>query len=275
MAKDIETSTTSNLTKTALEKMFSEGKRFDSRKLDEIRDFTIEYDISNKAEGSARIRLGKTEVVVGVKLAVGEPYPDSPDKGNLMVSAELLPLASPHFEHGPPNFQGIELPRLVDRALRESGMFDLKSLVIEPGEKVWTLFVDLYPINDDGNLIDAATIAALAALHKTKIPELDKSGKPDYSKPAKKSLSVSKEILPLSFSFYKLGDQIFLDPTMEEEEATDARITFGISEWNGQKMLNSCQKAGFAVYTQEEIDKIMDLVSKKYDEVSKKLKKFL
>src|SRR3989344_801306 len=166
----------SNLTRDTLNKMFSEGKRFDGRGLLDLRDIEVSYGVSNKAEGSARVKIGKTEVVVGVKLAPGEPYPDSLDKGNLMVSGDLLPLASPRFESGPPGFQAIELPRLVDRAVRESGMIDLSKLVIEEGKKVWTLFIDIYPINDDGNLIDASNIAALAALKDAVIPNLDKNG---------------------------------------------------------------------------------------------------
>ena len=73
---------TSNLTKLMLAKMFEQGKRFDSRKLLEYRNIELSTGVSNKAEGSARVKFGKTEVVVGVKLEVGEPYPDSPDKGN-------------------------------------------------------------------------------------------------------------------------------------------------------------------------------------------------
>jgi len=128
---------TSTLTKEKLRKMFTEGKRFDGRNLSDYRDIEVSYDVSNKAEGSARVKIGKTEAVVGVKLQVGEPYPDSPDKGNLMVSGDLLPLASPRYESGPPKFNAIELPRLVDRAIRGSGMIDFEKLVIEKGEKVW------------------------------------------------------------------------------------------------------------------------------------------
>lgn len=265
----------SNLVKNTLKKMMVAEKRFDGRKRFEFRDFEISYNVSNKAEGSARIKLGKTEVVVGIKLAPGEPYPDSLDKGNLMVSGDLLPLASPRFESGPPKFQAIELPRLVDRAVRESGIIDLSKLVIEEGKKVWTVFIDVYPINDDGNLIDAATLATMAALHKTMIPELNESGFVDYDKKPTKKFPVSDEILPVSFSFYKLGDEIFLDPTREEEEATDARISFGLSLWNGQHMVNSCQKIGDATFTQEEVDKMMDLLPEKFDELSTKLKNFL
>src|SRR3989344_1799098 len=154
----------SNLTIEYMKKMFAEGKRFDGRKLTDFRDFEVSYEVSNKAEGSARVKLGKTEVVVGVKLAVGTPYPDSMDKGNLVVSGDLLPLASPRYESGPPGFEGIETPRLVDRVIRESGIIEWEKLVITPKEKVWTVYIDIYPLNDDGSLIDASCIAAVAAL---------------------------------------------------------------------------------------------------------------
>jgi len=265
----------SNITKETLERMFSQGKRFDSRGLLDFRDLEVSLNVSNKAEGSARVKLGSTEVIVGVKLQVGEPYPDSPDKGNLMVSTDLLPLASPRFEQGPPGFEAIELPRLVDRAVRESGMIEFSKLVLEKGEKVWTVIIDIYPINDDGNLIDASCIGAIVALKNSFIPELNKDGKIDYEKKSKTKLPLSKETAPISFSIFKLGDNLILDPTREEEEACDVRVTFGISKWNSEYMINSCQKAGETPLSAEEIGKIMDILPKKFDEINKKLAKFL
>ncbi len=264
-----------NLTKKTLMRMFSEGKRFDGRDLLASRDIKIQYNISNKAEGSASVRIGKTEVVVGVKLTIDEPYPDSPDKGNLMVSGDLLPLASPRFESGPPGFDAIELQRLVDRVIRESGMIDLKKLVIKEGEKVWTVIIDVYPLNDDGNLIDASTIGAIAALRTALFPATDAEGKIDYEKKTEKKLPLAKEVIPLSFSFFKLGNVIIIDPTREEEEACDVRITFGMSRWNDQYVINSCQKKGETPLTLEEITQIMGIIPKKYEELNKKLKKFL
>jgi len=267
--------TTSSLTIETLKRMFSEGKRFDGRKLLEHRDIEIKLDLSNKAEGSASVKIGKTEVIVGIKMGMGTPYPDSPDKGNLMCSAELLPLASPRFEMGPPDFWGIELPRLVDRAVRESKMIKLEELVIEKGEKVWTVFIDIYPINDDGNLIDAATIGAIVALKNSVVPELDKDGKIDYEKKATKKLPLAKDIVPVAFSFFKLGNSLILDPTREEEEACEARATFGLSKFKGEYMINSCQKIGNTPFTEEEIGKMMDVLSEKADEINERLKKFL
>ena len=262
----------SNVTKEYLAKMLSQEKRFDGRGLLDFRELEIILDISNKAEGSVRVKLGKTDVVVGVKLGIGEPYPDSPDKGNLMCTGELLPLASSKFESGPPGFRAIELGRLVDRAIRESGMIDLSKLVITPGEKVWTIFIDIYPINDDGNLIDVANIAAIGALKNAKMLKLDEKGNIDYSA-RKGALPVSKETYPISISFFKLGDAIFLDPTAEEEEAAEARITFGVSKWNKQYIVNSCQKIGDRTFTSEELAKMMDALPGKFDELNEKLKK--
>ena len=267
---------TSNLTIETLKKMFGEGKRFDGRGLLDHRELSIELGVSNKAEGSAGVRLGKTEVMVGVKLGLGTPYPDSPNSGNLMVSADLLPMASPRFEQGPPKFPAIELTRIIDRGIRESGMIDLSKLVIEPGEKVWTLFIDIYPINDDGNLIDASNLAAIAALKSAIMPGVDTNGNVDYKNRTTTKLPLSDETAPIVFTFYKLGDSIILDPTREEEEACDTRITFGVSSWNGQIMVNSSQKSGGDTpMTQEEIGKIVSALSEKYKEFDAKLKKVL
>ncbi|HLC53364.1 MAG TPA: exosome complex protein Rrp42 [Candidatus Nanoarchaeia archaeon] len=264
----------SNLTIEHFKRMFEQGKRFDGRTPLQLRSVTIECNVSNKAEGSARVRMGKTEVLAGVKLALGAPYPDSPDKGNLIVSGDLLPLASPRFESGPPGFSAIELPRLLDRAIRESGMIDMHKMVITPGEKVWTLYIDVYPINDDGNLVDAATIACIAALKSAVIPGITEQGLVDYDNRTKENLPISKETAPLSFSFFKLGNALIMDPTREEEEVMETRITFGVSKWNGQYMINSCQKSGAGPLTRADVERISALLPEKYDEMEEKLKKF-
>lgn len=262
----------SNLSKEMFKKMFAAGIRFDGRKLDEFRDIEISYDVSNKAEGSARVKLGKTDVIVGVKLEIGEPYSDSPDKGNLMVSGELLPIASPDFESGPPDFDDIETPRLVDRAIRAAEMIDLSKLAITPGEKVWTVMVDIYPINDDGNLVDASIIAAVAALKKSVIPNLDKDGKIDHEKKSKTPLPLKKDITPLLISFSRLGDKYILDPTREEQQACDTRITWGISKLKEGYRLNACQKRDEAAASAEDVLFMADALPKKYEEIIKKLK---
>ena len=174
---------------------------------------------------------------------------------------ELLPLSSPDFESGPPSIQGVELARVVDRGIRESKVLDFKKLCIEEGEKVWLVLIDIYPLNDDGNIIDAANLGAVVALKNAKMPTSDKEGKIDYEKKCG-PLPISK-IIPISFSSFKLGDSIILDPTREEEEVCDARVTFGISNQGGSKptyMINSCQKIGTETFSREELEKIIDIL---------------
>ena len=91
-----------------IEQLIEQGKRLDERGLLDTREIKIEQGVIEKAEGSARVYLGKTEVLVGVKVSTGEPFPDTPNDGVLTVNAELVPVASPNFEPGPPRRKGLD-----------------------------------------------------------------------------------------------------------------------------------------------------------------------
>src|SRR3954462_8269737 len=142
----------------------SNGKRLDGRNLDELRTLNIELGIIKKANGSARVSLGNSDVIAGVKIETGEPFEGLENKGALIVSAEVLPTASPYIEPGPPDEEVVELARVVDRGVRESEMIDLEKLVLVPGKIVYTIFVDCSEINTDGNLFDATLYATVAAI---------------------------------------------------------------------------------------------------------------
>jgi exosome complex component RRP42 len=156
-----------------IEQLIEKGKRLDDRGLLDTREIKIEQGIIEKAEGSARVFMGKTQILVGVKVGLGEPFPDTPNEGVLTVNAELVPVASPSFEPGPPDENSIELARVVDRGIRESKCIDNEKLCIEPGKKVFVVFVDIYVLDHGGNLIDASAIAAMAALLNTKMPNYE------------------------------------------------------------------------------------------------------
>ncbi len=128
-------------------KLVQSGRRVDGRGLEETRKLTIEKNYIKTAEGSARVKLGNTDVLVGVKISTGEPYPDTPNSGVLTTSAELIPMASPTFESGPPRPEAIELARVVDRGIRETKTVDMEKLVITRGEKVWVLFIDIHALD--------------------------------------------------------------------------------------------------------------------------------
>ena len=64
--------------------MLAKGKRADGRALDQMRPLKIETGLIPKANGSARVTLGNSQVIAGVKIATGIPFPDTPDKGLLV-----------------------------------------------------------------------------------------------------------------------------------------------------------------------------------------------
>src|SRR6476660_4892359 len=148
----------------------AKGKRLDGRNLVELRTLNIELGIIKKGNGAARVNLGNSEVVAGVKVETGEPFEGLENKGALIVSAEVLPTASPFIEPGPPDEETVELARVVDRGVRESEMLALDKLALIPGKIVYTIFVDCSIINMGGNLFDATSYAVVLALATSKIP---------------------------------------------------------------------------------------------------------
>ncbi len=238
---------TPSIKREYLAKLAGQGKREDDRGFDEFRPITIETNVISKAEGSARVKIGNTQVVAGIKMSVGEPYSDSPESGVMVTAAELIPLASPDFEAGPPREKAIELSRVVDRGIRESEVIELDKLCIEPKEKVWVVFIDIHIIDYDGNLFDAASLAALAALMTTTVPANNFEVGDDYPLPIKEP--------PVSCTSVKFNGNVVIDPSLDEEETAEARLTVATDQ-NGD--IRAMQKGLNGSFTVDEIKKVIN-----------------
>lgn len=259
----------SSITKVRLkqiEQLIEKGKRLDDRGLRDHREIKIEQGLIERAEGSARVFLGKTEVLCGVKVETGEPFPDTPNEGVLTVNAELVPLASPHFEPGPPDENSIELARVVDRGIRESKTIDNEKLCIEPGKKVFVVFVDVYVLNHDGNLIDASALAAMAALINTKMPNYEIKDGELKIKQGYTPLPLRSH--PITITMGKINKTIVIDPQLEEEQVMDSRISLAI---NDEGNICAIQKGGSSFFTPQQILEAMKIAQEKAAELRKKL----
>ena len=240
------------------------GIRFDGRKPLQYRNIKIEYGISNTAEGSARVKIGKTEVLAGVKLGIMEPYSDTPDEGTLMVETRLSPMSNPEFE-GFPDINSIEIARIVDRGIRESKAIDMKRLCIKKGEKVWSVSIDIVTINDDGNLIDASALASIAAIKNARFPEYDGENV-DYKHHSNKKLPIKEE--PIAVTVYKIGDKLIVDPTPYEEKAADTRLTVTSIK---DESINALQKGGDSPLTEDDINNMVSIALEKAKKIRVKL----
>ena len=237
---DYSTEVISSIDRDYIASFLDTGKRIDGRAMNECRNTEIELDVvAAKAEGSALVHLGDTAVIAGVKVLLGEPYGDSPDKGVMMVTAELPPLASPLFELGPPKEPAIELARVVDRGVRESEMIDTASLCIEPGKKVYMVFADIYPLDYDGNLIDASSLAVAAALQTTKYDEYKWEDGTAVLTGKKLDLPIQNSAVEVTIS--RIGRHLVIDPSLKEEMVQDCRLTMAVDK---NDKLRAMQKGG-------------------------------
>lgn len=57
-------------------------------------------------------------------------------EGSIRFDVDLSPMASSGFERGRPGEDAVELARIVERGIRQSGAIDVEALCVLPGRKV-------------------------------------------------------------------------------------------------------------------------------------------
>lgn len=253
----------------------SEKKRLDGRKATDYRELVVEDNISPSAASAIRVKLGNTEVFAGVHLTPTTPYPDSPDEGTFMTTAELHPIASNYFDSGKPGINAIELGRIIDRGIRESGFVDFKGLCIESGEKVWQVFLDIIAINDDGNLLDVAGIAGLIALGRARMPVYDKEENKVSHEFTDQKIPLNKEAMSLNMTLHKIGKTIVTDVNKEEEEISKFRLSIAVGDNNGSPRITAMQKGKAGTIKTADMESILNIVQDKWSELFPKVKELV
>ncbi|MCX8174963.1 MAG: exosome complex protein Rrp42 [Candidatus Micrarchaeota archaeon] len=254
--------TINEIKRDILSSLLSQGKRADGRGMFDYRQIAVHSAPLQNAEGSALATIGKTQVMAGIKFDVAAPFPDRPTEGVLSTSADLLPLASHLFETGPPGDDSIELARVVDRGIRSANVVDLNSFFIED-EKVLALYLDIYVLDHDGNLIDASTLAAMAALLSARMPKIEE-GKIVRGEFTGK-LPVKDKVV--SCTFGKLGSRLFLDPSLDEEKGMDCRLTLSTTDSH----LCAGQKGGWGAISERDLMEMVDISLQKGKELRRLL----
>lgn len=241
-------------------KLLKRGERADNRGLLDYRPLGIILSPIEKAEGSALVKLGRTQVLVGVKLDLGSPFEDRPNEGVLQVHAEFVPLASPSFEPGPPDENAVELARVIDRSIREPKVIKLDELVVEPGRLAWVVYNDIYLIDHAGNAIDASMIASMLALASAKLPSLVKTeeGYRINRGLRERSLPVSSLVATVTMAI--IEDIILVDPSIEEENIADTLLTIAVDE---KERICGVQKRGEKGISRSILDKAVDVAVEK------------
>ena len=89
---------------------------------------------------------------------------------------------------------------------------DLKMLNIITGKSCWNLYIDALVLNDDGNVLDALSLACYAALANTRVPKVDIIAGENGEEPEleldddmENSVSLEMHNIPIIASVVKVG----------------------------------------------------------------------
>lgn len=140
----------------------------DGRGCEDYRCVEVETDVVSNTSGSARVKLGHTDILVGVKAEMGTPKLEKPNEGYLEFFVDCSANATPEFEGRGGDELGTEIANTLYRIFNNKGSIDLKSLCISTREHCWILYVDVLLLECGGNLFDAISIAVKAALFNTR-----------------------------------------------------------------------------------------------------------
>ncbi|KAG6512714.1 exosome complex component RRP45A-like isoform X1 [Zingiber officinale] len=256
-----------------IETALASDLRVDGRRPFDYRRLNIKF---GREDGCSEVQLGETHVMAYVTSELVQPYRDRPNEGILAIFTDFSPMADPSFEAGRPGESAIELGRVIDRGLRESRAVDMESLCVVAGKLVWSIQVDLHIIDNGGNLVDAANVAALAALLTFQRPECTVGGDNGqdiiiHDPKVVEPLPLVIHHLPISvtFAFYNKGDIMVIDPTHKEESVMGGKMTATINS-NGD--VCAIQKAGGEGVMPSVVMQCIRIASVKAADITSKLK---
>jgi len=211
--------------------------RNDGRTRMDYRPFTIKTAVIPHSSGSCRLKLGRTDILISVKAELTKPEIDAPKLGKLICSVDCTRSSVLEGEEALKNLN-ITLTSGISKLLCESKALNMSSLCVIEGKQVWFLYIDAMVLDIGGNLLDAISIAAFAALSTTKLPnvtvvrgeeedetEIDVSDDPFESKPL-----VGVDKIPVTVSLAKIGSGFVVDATAEEEQCMSACLSLSVNK---------------------------------------------
>ncbi|KAJ1656935.1 hypothetical protein IWQ61_003579 [Dispira simplex] len=232
-------------------RFIAKNVRPDGRNLTATRDFSLQVGSIATTHGSAVVRWGKTMVVCGVKGEVAEPKVNMPNQGYLVPNVELSPMCSPQFRPGPPGELPQVLSQRLDQILQRGGIVPLEQLCIQENLAVWSLYVDITCLAYDGNVLDAAILAMMAALQSTRLPRatFDEGtaivrADPNDLVP----LQVERAVLSASFAVFT-DHMVVTDPNAKEETVADSLISLAMDTQGNLCQIWSFGKAALPMRT--------------------------
>ncbi|KAL3669095.1 hypothetical protein V7S43_005479 [Phytophthora oleae] len=242
--------------------------RPDSRTIEATRAVQLQTDVIHTAASSSLVKLGKTSVLTAIKLAVGTPAVATPDQGEIAIQVHLSPLCSNRFTVGRPSEEAQSIGSQLNRIIVGSRVVEMESLSIVKGQSAWKLMVDVYCVDHDGNVLDAALTSIMAALKTLKLPTTSVNEADNVV-----SIVTDGDVTPLQVehgayatSFAVVDGVVLIDPTSDEEDLASAVFSLSYST-DGQ--LCGVHKAGGTIVAPNVMQQCMQIARRNAETLAK------
>lgn len=181
--------------------------------------------------GCCLTSLGNSKVMTQITANIAEPRLTRPSEGVINIRVDLAMLGSVIYDTSRNSDDCVQLSRLLHKGIRDARCIDLESLCIISGEKVWHIQVDVTVLNHEGNLIEAASISALAALAHFRRPEatVEDGNVVLHSFENREPIRFTMLHFPflMKYAFFKEATISFVDPSEDEEKFCDGYLIIG------------------------------------------------
>ncbi|KAL3940991.1 MAG: hypothetical protein SGBAC_004568 [Bacillariaceae sp.] len=148
---------------------WDQGARPDGRMFSQARPTQTVDSLLKHSAGSALIKQGDTKVLTAISIEIGQPAPELPDHGDVMVSVASTTTSTSSASTIQPRFYDrlqAWLQRMLDDLLPPK-------LNLLTGKACVRLIVSVMILQDAGNLMDASLLSCMAAWKNTTLPTMD------------------------------------------------------------------------------------------------------
>eukprot|EP00949_MAST-11_sp_MAST-11-sp1_P003284 g3284.t1 len=210
--------------------------RMDGRAQFDIRALRVTFGRSH-ARSFAEVQLGETRCRTVVTAQVVPPYEDRPVEGFLTFHVDFSSAGSTADFDGDSGLEELtctEICSVIERGIRDARAIDTEALCIIAGEKAWALHCEIQALDNGGNVLDAASLATIAALRHFRRPVVsvvDGAVREHLAEErVPEPLAIHHTPVALTFAFFRNGADCVSDPSFAEELSMDGTLTLIFNE---------------------------------------------
>ena len=250
--------------------------RPDHRTPSQYRDLKISH-LTNSFNSPINVNLGKTQIFSQINAKLVSPKIERPSEGIISFQVDthhLKPMADFNSTNEALNEFRISINSLLEKCLKESHALDTNILCVIPGKIVYKIIIEINIIKNDGNVYDAAIIAALCSWLSFKIPFFRVKNEELYYDTFINLTTIHMPVC-VTFGIFEKKDEkveFVVDNTLEEESVMKGMVSICANIFGEISYMKMDTEAMIGV---DEIQDLIGEVDKHVLSIHNKIKKFV